>query len=279
MAITSTDIQNQGFTISKNGYKVEEVDDFLELVSDEIDILNNRVTDLENKLNDADNAFAGFDAPASASQQTTIITSGANEAALAEKDALIASLQAQLAEAKADGNAIAQVLIVAQRNADEIVANAQAQAGQIVSAAQDKAAVIVQEANEKREQVEQTIDDLEDEREKARSGYQELLKNLIADATEKLSSLSTDDQVVTSAHARRSASTRATASSASVVAAAQSTTTSQTPSQADNSYVSTFTVPANQPVVAAATPSPSAVEKDFSGFGDTDDDFTFDDID
>ena len=40
MAITSSDIQNQGFTINKNGYTVEEVDDFLEYVSDEIDTLN-----------------------------------------------------------------------------------------------------------------------------------------------------------------------------------------------------------------------------------------------
>ena len=35
----------------------------------------------------------------------------------------------------------------------------------------------------------------------------------------------------------------------------------------------------SQPAVAAATPSPSAIEKDFSGFGDTDDDFAVDDID
>ena len=31
--------------------------------------------------------------------------------------------------------------------------------------------------------------------------------------------------------------------------------------------------------VAAATPMPSAVEKDLSGFGDADDDFSFDELD
>ena len=40
-----------------------------------------------------------------------------------------------------------------------------------------------------------------------------------------------------------------------------------------------FTVPVAQAVVAAATPVASVLEKDFSGFGDTDDDFEFDDID
>ena len=120
MAITSTDIQNQGFEIAKNGYKVEEVDDFLEYVSDEIDALNSRVAELEDQLSETDDVFAGFDTPAQTEPEVVAAESTVDEAALAEKDALIASLQAQLAEAKADGSAIAQVMIIAQRNADDL---------------------------------------------------------------------------------------------------------------------------------------------------------------
>ena len=267
MAITSTDIQNQGFTISKNGYKVEEVDDFLEYVSDEIDILNSHVAELEGQLADADNVFAGFDKPVQTEPEVVTIESSVDGSVLAEKDALIADLQAQLSDAKADGSAIAQVLIVAQRNADEIVSNAQVQAGQIIAQAQDKAAEIINEANEKREQVEQAIDGLEDERDEVRSGYQEMLKNFIADATSKLSALSTEERVKNSAHGRFATTPAATKQ------------TVQPVSRKDDEYVPAFAVPASQPVVAAATPSPSVVEKDFSGFGDTDDDFGFDDID
>lgn len=50
------------------------------------------------------------------------------DAAIAERDARIAELEKQLESKKADGNAIAQALIIAQRSADEILANAKADA-------------------------------------------------------------------------------------------------------------------------------------------------------
>ena len=45
--------------------------------------------------------------------------------------------------------------------------------------------------------------------------------------------------------------------------------------------VATYTTPnvTSSSVVAPAAPKPSKVEKDFSGFGDTDDGFEFDDVD
>ena len=46
------------------------------------------------------------------------------------------------------------------------------------------------------------------------------------------------------------------------------------------SAVPAYTTPqATGPVVTPATPVPSAVDKDFSGFGDTDDGFEFEEID
>lgn len=268
MAITSTDIQNQGFEIAKNGYKVEEVDDFLEYVSDEIDALNSRVAELEDQLSETDDVFAGFDTPAQTESEVVAAESTVDEAALAEKDALIASLQAQLADAKADGSAIAQVMIIAQRNADDIIANAQVQAGKIVAEAQEKATAIIDDAEAQRVSVEQAIDALEDERDDVRAGYQEILKNFIADATAKLSALASEERVVPSAHARVAEP---------VVRASH--TAAQVPVREEVEAAPIFTVPVAQAVVAAATPVASVLEKDFSGFGDTDDDFEFDDID
>ena len=47
-----------------------------------------------------------------------------------------------------------------------------------------------------------------------------------------------------------------------------------------NPSVATYTTPTVSPVVSApAAPKPSVASKDFSGYGDADDSFSFDDVD
>ena len=140
MAITSAEIHNQSFSIDRNGYDVDEVDVFLEHVADEIDGLNQQIASLQSQI--GEDSFAGFDRPATfddeafdepepehAAEQDdqpadsidpTILAE--KDAAIAERDARIAELEKQLESKKADGNAIAQALIIAQRSADEILA-------------------------------------------------------------------------------------------------------------------------------------------------------------
>ena len=273
MAITSNDIQTQSFAIDRKGYMVDEVDDFLEHVANEIDILNETIANLQQKLEEKEDAqedaFAGFDAPAQfdLEEDDAPQVSIATEAALSEKDAIIASLKAELAEAKADSNAIAQALIVAQRSADDIVAAAEARADQIIADAQAKGTGIIDEAEAERVRIEDAINTLEDERAEVRAAYQDVLKDFIADATNKLSALNKFERS-SFAHARI-----AEPASQPVVSAQVALREEQ---PFDAAYA---TATAAQPVVAAATVSPAVMEKDFSGFGDTDDDFGFDDID
>ena len=47
MAITSSDIQNQSFSIDRKGYDVDEVDVFLEHIASEIDEMNSTIAELE----------------------------------------------------------------------------------------------------------------------------------------------------------------------------------------------------------------------------------------
>ena len=125
MAITASDIHNQSFSIDRKGYDVDEVDVFLEHVADEIDILNDTIAHLQDQL-EADR-FSGFDAPAASTVAITEVAAATvdtseYDAQLAQKDAIIADLERQLSDKRADDNAIAQALIIAQRSADEILA-------------------------------------------------------------------------------------------------------------------------------------------------------------
>ena len=269
MAITSAEIHNQSFSIDSKGYDVDEVDVFLEHVADEIDALNEQIASLQGQV--SDDAFAGFDRPAVIEEEEPAqpeptpapAAPAIDESVLAEKDARIAELERQLEAKKADDNAIAQALIIAQRSADEILAKANNTAAETIQDAKDEAQRIIDRANNDKQDVIDAIRKLEDDREDAREEYQELLTDFINDASRKLAEIGGGSQ-------------------ASVAAAHYADTTDataqvQVPMNAEP--VAYSTPQTGNVAVAAATPMPSAVEKDLSGFGDADDDFSFDELD
>ena len=265
MAITASDIHNQSFSIDRKGYDVDEVDVFLEHVADEIDDMNSQIVQLENQLDEG--RFDGFDKPA------RIEAPAADEAALAEKDERIAELERQLEAKKADDNAIAQALIIAQRSADEIIANANAQAAATIKDAEDEGTRIVDKAEAERQKVLDAIKKLEDDREDVREDYRDLLTDFIGDATRKLAEIGGEmpASLPVSAHAR-------TIDVVETTATGRVTAPAQAPINRDGAGA--YSVPqATGAVVAPATPTPSGVEKDLSGFGDADDAFEFEEID
>ena len=266
MAITSAEIHNQSFSIDRKGYDVDEVDVFLEHVADEIDAMNNQIAQLEGQLDDR---FDGFDTPA----HIEPVQAGVSDQVLAEKDARIAELERQLEAKKADDNAIAQALIIAQRSADEIMANANAQAAGTIQDAKDEAQRILDRVENEKQEVLDAIKKLEDDREDARDEYQELLKDFIGDATRKLAEIGGEmpASLPVSAHAR-------TIDVVETTATGRVTAPAQAPINRDGAGA--YSVPqATGAVVAPATPTPSGVEKDLSGFGDADDAFEFEEID
>ena len=274
MAITSAEIHNQSFSIDRKGYDVDEVDVFLEHVADEIDGMNAQIAQLENQLDDR--KFEGFDTPARV-EAPVVVT---DDAALAEKDARIADLERQLEAKKADDNAIAQALIIAQRSADEIIANANAQAAATIKDAEDEGTRIVDKAEAERQKVLDAIKKLEDDREDAREEYRDLLTEFIDDASRRLSELGGSSTYTpsygTSNHARV---IEAPSAYDDDEVPAPAKTATQTPISIDGSAAYSTPATPGSPVVAAATPTPSVVEKDLSGFGDVDDDFEFEEID
>ncbi|MBC2890620.1 DivIVA domain-containing protein [Gordonibacter massiliensis (ex Traore et al. 2017)] len=270
MAITSAEIHNQSFSIDRKGYDVDEVDVFLEHVADEIDAMTAQIDQLESQLDDT--SFAGFDTPARI-EDAPVPAAAASSEELAAKDARIAELERQLEAKKADDNAIAQALIIAQRSADEIISNANATAAGTINDAEEEAKRIVDKAEAEKQKVLDAIKKLEDDREDAREDYQELLTDFIADATRKLAEIGGDAPVSTlpaSAHAR---ATDVVETTGRVIGSP-----AQAPISKDGSAA--YAMPQTGAVsVAPATPTPSRVEKDLSGFGDADDAFEFEEID
>ncbi|WP_139652659.1 DivIVA domain-containing protein [Raoultibacter phocaeensis] len=259
MGMTSADIQNQSFSIDRKGYDVDEVDVFLEHVANELDDMNALIDHLQGELDD--NKFGGFDRPARAA-------SGASSEELAEKDARIAELERQLEERKADGNAIAQALIIAQRSGDEIIATANAEAAQTRADAEEEAERILDKANGEKQRIMDAIKELEEDREDVRGEYQDLLKDFIESASKKLVEIGGPAPApVASAHAK---------------SAARPASKAQAPIRKDTTAAAAaYTTPSasSSSVVVPTTPRPSKVEKDLSGFGDADDGFEFEEID
>lgn len=268
MAITSAEIHNQSFSIDRKGYDVDEVDVFLEHVADEIDGMNAQIAQLEGQLDDS--KFDGFDTPARVEAPIAEV----DDAALAEKDERIADLERQLEAKKADDNAIAQALIIAQRSADEIISNANAQAAATIKDAEDEGARIVDKAEAERQKVLDAIKKLEDDREDVREDYKDLLTDFIGDATRKLAEIGGDvpAPMPASAHAR-------TVDVVEAEATGRVTAPAQAPINRDGAGAYTVPQAATGAVVAPATPMPSGVEKDLSGFGDADDAFEFEELD
>lgn len=251
MAITSEDIQNQSFSIDRKGYDVDEVDVFLEHVADEIDLLNDRIAELEDQLEEArGGVVVSAREDADGDETETIIAGDAGDYAvlLAEKDDIIADLEAQLADKQANDSAISQALIIAQRSADEIIVKANAQASETMQDARDEAERIIARANADRQEIVEAIHRLEDDREDARTEYADMLRDMIEDATAKLNHLGFDDDV----------DAIPDAGDIGVIY--------------EENVAVEFETPAIE-VAAAAVPVASAYEKDLSGFGDVEDDF------
>ena len=273
MAITAADIQNQSFSMNRKGYDVDEVDEFLEFVANEIDALNNTIAQLEKQ--DSEQSFTGFDTVAmdkvEEKAEEPVADTADMDAALADKDARIAELEAQLSEKKANDNAIAQALIIAQRTADETVAKANDSADQIIEDARAEAARIIEEANADKAEVETEISKLDSDCEAMRDRFQDVLKDIINDATTKLADIS-DASISASAHAR------------ATKVAARSYETPAAPVQTEAAPVAMdYSTPVftreDNAVAAPAAPMAFVGERDLSGFGDAAADDDFDDLD
>ncbi len=186
---------------------------------------------------------------------------------IADQASRINDLERQLADKRADDNAVAQALIIAQRTADEVIMKANAQASETIADAREEAQRIIDRANVDRQNVIDSIRRLQDDRETARDAYSVMLKDIITDASRKLASISADSRAV---------------EPVDFVPAA--------PGVTNEFEIDEYVSPASRPVnytipqqsnavVAAEAAVASPYEKDLSGFGDAEDSFEFEDVD
>lgn len=258
MALTAADIQNVSFSIDRKGYDVDEVDVFLERVAEEIDAMNRHIADLESQLEANKSAVAATsDEEVSADGAATDSAStDENAAEITRLQKQVEELETKLSEKSANDSAISQALIVAQRSADDIVANARAEASNIVKDADEEADRIIAKAESDRLKIAESIRTLESDRADVRSEYREMLANFMADAQHKLNEIDGD--------ARRAA--------AAAQVRADTNASGYAPAP-----VSDMFIPAGTGMVQPSAPAASSyVDKDFSGYGDADDNFVFD---
>ena len=281
MAITSTDIENQSFSIDRKGYDVDEVDVFLERVSTEVDGMNARIADLQQRLDAAiaraEEAERKLESGAGDDADATIAyTPGeASPFEMREKDRRITELQRQLDERNADANAIAQALIIAQRSGDEIIANAKKAALNTQKDAEDEAKRILEKANNEKQRVMNNIAELQSDRETVRANYQEMLRNFISDASQRLTEIGGEAPMPL----LKSYDAAAAAAAAPEPPAAPEPARAVTPDPLE-SFTATYTTPrSGAHGVTPVAPKASTAQKDLSGFGETDDAFGFDDLD
>ncbi|MBQ9043254.1 MAG: DivIVA domain-containing protein [Eggerthellaceae bacterium] len=254
MAITAADIQNVSFSIDRKGYDVDEVDVFLEHVADEIDALNRLIADLESQLANG----AADDAQPAEDAEPAEDFAAADSAEVAGLQARIAELESQLSEKSANDNAISQALIVAQRSADEVLANARTEASNIIKDADEEADRIIGKAEADRLRIAESIRSLETDRSDVRAEYREMLANFMADAQKKLAEIDGDARrAAASAQARNDAGAANYAPAAAAAAAPAA-------------------VEGAAPVAAVAPAASGYIDKDFSGYGDADAGFEFD---
>ena len=279
MAITSTDIENQSFSIDRKGYDVDEVDVFLERVSTEVDGMNARIADLQQRLDAAlaraEEAEKRLEASSGDDADATIAYTPTESSPFEsrEKDRRIADLQRQLDERNADANAIAQALIIAQRSGDEIIANAKKAALNTQKDAEDEARRILEKANNEKQRVMNNIAELQSDRETVRANYQEMLRNFISDASQRLTEIGGE------APMPALKSYEAASVAAPEPPAAPEPARAVTPDPLE-SFTATYTTPrSGAHGVTPVAPKVSTAQKDLSGFGETDDAFGFDDLD
>lgn len=254
MAITAADIENQSFSISKKGYDVDEVDVFLERVAEEIDEMNNLIAEL--RAGQAQQTPVSE--PEEVEEEEEYNENDYDELSddpqliIREKDKIIEELREKLDAKQADDSVISQALIVAQRSADEIIANANTKADVTIADAHDEADRIVKRAEAEKSSIMQQISKLEEDREGSKNGYATLLRDIIDDANQKLSVLGFDEDIDAIPYDDVPALTEV---------------------QDDGSFFEGVDLGKT----SALEPVSSVMEKDMSGFGDVADDS--DDID
>ncbi|MCL2024272.1 MAG: DivIVA domain-containing protein [Coriobacteriia bacterium] len=150
MALSAMDIHEKEFGHGVRGYKENEVDDFLDLCAAEVDRLNREVESLRAQLSTSSGR------PATPASEVPEI----------------------------DSAEIGNVLVVAQKTAEELVGKARGQAKDLIVTAEDRAAEIVEEAQGKKRELLDSLKRLKDEETSYRDKYRALLENALTSIRE-----------------------------------------------------------------------------------------------
>lgn len=165
MPISVKDIQEKEFSRQKrDGYMVEEVDDFLDQIADQLSVLIRENMALAEKLKAAESAPAPLFAPAAPAPVVPAPAAPSADPAY-DEPSYFKNLEL----------AMRDTLVGAQRIADDTVADARKKAQQLVSAAEEQAAQIAASAKAEAETVKAEAEGIR----KSISGYRTAFRRLV----------------------------------------------------------------------------------------------------
>lgn len=191
MAITSSDIQNQSFKIERRGYDVDEVDVFLERVASEIDELNDRIARLRVQVKEAASASRTeviSERPVAASDEEAK-PAGIDPALVAEKDAMTPSSRRSCATARATILLLPRLLLLLSVPPTKLFLMPRPMQSRPVGTPKMKDVASSIRPIAKSRRLFDHINELSSSREKVREQYQDMLKEFIGSATQRLAEI------------------------------------------------------------------------------------------
>lgn len=177
--LTPADVSSKLFARGMRGYNMEEVDTFLDEVEQSLTSLLRENADLRARL-DATSTFASAEAPFAPEPGPERPTTPASDTGEAEPSLDDDGQEAAL-----------RTLLLAQRTADQAIAEARAEADELVSRARAEAIAATESA---RHQAEQSVSSARTEAEQILRGAQEEAERLLGEATERTASADAEVQ-------------------------------------------------------------------------------------
>lgn len=170
MAITKQDIDNVSLNIVNEGYDPEEVDVLLERIADEVDSFNRALIEAAARVEAAETRAQAAEHQAAQSAQLAHSAQASQQAAASEHQ-------------------IAQVLIAAQKSADDLRDAARIESEKAYREAEQRARDIVRDALAEKQRIIDEIERLRNSTEKFRSEYMSVLSRFTSEAQKAMPTL------------------------------------------------------------------------------------------
>ncbi|MCQ2751617.1 MAG: DivIVA domain-containing protein [Coriobacteriales bacterium] len=253
MALTSKEINEQGFETQMRGYNIKQVDSYLEYIANEVDVLNNVIFEYEEQieklsnggadstqdlssavnnneellleLNSANAKIAEYEAKIEQMQKQidSLTLKASSSAELDIANAKIKQLEDKLQTQRDNADVISEAYIAAQKGANELKEKARQEGERIYKEAETNARDFIRDAMTEKQKIVEEATKLKDSCDAFRAQYKEMLERFSLEAQTQFAQLASPEIPESSLDARMPASTYVSNNDSSATSKDQST--------------------------------------------------------